>query len=247
MSERSVYLYVNNSKPYFSKYLNKEVLLVEPEFKGEITLRKIEHSLKNVKPLILSEFNNLSALSPLFLYCFNEDKISFQTFFTLTEAYQNLYPKNTEWILKNRQTFTGSYNYIRNRINLDEPAIAEDGKSYYFAKNPERSDAEFRVNSVIWLINLKTFEAKLFSNLKKVEAYLKSFSPEMTLRICGYYKDTGKIYKNYLFISHKHFIKVMSDASKPGLDKLDLKDVLVGVNLNNFIDKLKSILSKEKE
>lgn len=36
------------------------------------------------------------------------------------EAYQILFPKNTEEIIKNNKIFTGSYKMIRSRINIDE-------------------------------------------------------------------------------------------------------------------------------
>nr|QKS32161.1 GIY-YIG endonuclease [Sphaerobolus stellatus] len=242
MSATSVYLYVNNSKSYFSKHLNKHVRLVELEFTGDTKLRKIEHSLKNVNPLIL-DGKDLNNLDLLFLYCFSQDKKTYQTF--LTDAYRNLFPKNSEILIKNNKTFTGSYNYIRNRINLDVSVLAEDGKSYYLAKNPERLDTEIRDNSVLWLIDLEKFEAKLYPNLHKVVDYFKSISKsEITLRLCNYYKNTGKRYKNYLFLSHDYFIKVIPDASKPGIAFINFKAKLTDTQEEvEVLEKIKIIIS----
>lgn len=257
MSPRSVPLYLNNAKPYFSRKLNKEVLLVEPDYNEELTLRTVENRLKNTKALKLEKFlsgsmlallgKNLNELSPLFLYCFNSETKRFQTFFTLIEAYRKLYPKNSELLIKNKKTFTGPYNYIRSRINLEVPVVAEDGINYYFAKNPQRRDSEFRENSVLWVLNLEKNQAKLYPNLKKVVDYFKSISAEdITLRICSYYKDSGKIYKNDLFLSHDVFIKVYPEASQLGMDTINLVEIFSPENLNLFLGKIKSILEKNE-
>lgn len=56
MSYRSVPLYVNNAKSYLIRKLNKEVLLVEPDFNEELILRTVENRLKNAKPLNILNF-----------------------------------------------------------------------------------------------------------------------------------------------------------------------------------------------
>jgi hypothetical protein len=119
--------------PFFSSKLNKAVTLREPIFKGEAVIRTIEHKIKNTKALTLPEIS-LIDLSPLFLYCFNADKKAFSTFFTLTEAYQKLFPINTFELIANNKTFTGSYAYIRNRINENVPVLSENGSLFYLAK-----------------------------------------------------------------------------------------------------------------
>lgn len=111
------------------------------------------------------------------------------------------------------------------------PVVAENGINYSFAKNPKRSDSNFRDNSLLWVVNLETKQAKLYPNLKKGVDYFKSISADVTLRICGYYKDSGKVYKNYLFLSHDVFIKVYPDASKSGIDTIILLRHLSGNGL----------------
>lgn len=155
-----------------------------------------------------------------------QDKKTYQTFFTLTDAYKSLFPNNAEVLMagkrENNKTLTRSYNYIRNRINLDILVVAEDGKNYYFANNPEILETEAhsgRDNSVLWLIDLENYVGKLYPNSHKVIDYFKSISkPEIIgplgRRICNYYKNTGKIYKNYLLARH------LSDKGESCLSRL---------------------------
>jgi hypothetical protein len=166
MSYNTVSLYINNSKSYFSFKHKKSFLLRSANLNiadyvqkdpsialsarpaVEITSRKIEHTLKNTSILTLNKIK-LTELSTLFLYCFNQNKELVNTFFTITEIFSTLFPKKTKEILSDNKTFTGPYALIRNRINYDSPFIAEDGKLYYIAKNPNRNDSKFRENSVV--------------------------------------------------------------------------------------------------
>lgn len=235
MSYSSVPLYLNNSKPFYSKLLNNNFFLrtfdISPD-KSQIDiskenfavdLKKIEHKLKNTEVLTLKSLN-LNDLSLLFLYCFNENKETFTTFFTITELYKTLFPKKSEEILKNNKTFTGPYSIIRNRINLESPVLGEDGKLYFIAKNPNRIDSEFRENSVVWLIDTQLLEAKLFPNLNLVTEYVKAHN--ITLRQLQYHKNTGKVYKGFMVYNHIEFINLIKpfyweDGSfKPGIYKL---------------------------
>ena len=93
MSDSSVPLYLNNAKPYFIPSLDKFLTLRSPGFQGDIVLRKLNHVFKNASPLVLPNYK-LEELSPLFLYCFDEYKHNFNTFFTLTLAYARLFPTN---------------------------------------------------------------------------------------------------------------------------------------------------------
>jgi len=221
MSYRTIPLYLNNVKPFFSSKLNKLVMLREPEFKGELKLNTIEHKLKNTEVLSLPN-KSLDELSTLFLYCFNADKKTFTTFFTLTEAYRKLFPKKTANFIENNKTLTGPYNYIRNRINIDVPVLSENGYLYYFAKNPNRNDTEIRDNSVTWVISKTNLSAKLFPNLHKVVEFYSDSVSDLTLRKCNYYKKTGKSYRDYLFYSYVQFISIIPKAAEPGLDEIKL-------------------------
>lgn len=73
MGYRNVPLYLNNAKPFFTPNLDKFVTLRSPGFKGEIVLRSLSCQLKDTSPLVLP-FHKLEDLSPIFLYCFDEDK-----------------------------------------------------------------------------------------------------------------------------------------------------------------------------
>jgi hypothetical protein len=202
MSYRTIPLYLNNVKPFFSYKLNKLVTLREPAFTGELSLNTIEHKLKNTDVLNLPNYS-LNELSTLFLYCFNSDKTTFSTFFTLTEAYRNLFPKNTKYLIENNKTFTGPYNYIRNRVNIDVPVLSENGNHYYFAKNPNRKDTEIRENSVVWVISTQCLSAKLFPNLKKVVEFYSEPLSTLSLSKCNYYKNTGG--RSHKFIDNIYF------------------------------------------
>lgn len=148
MSIRSVPLYLNNAKPFFSTTLGKFVFLRSPGFEGQAEYRKIEAQIKFVSELILPNVK-LSDLSPLFIYVFNEAKETFVTYFTLTGVYRGLFPIKYEDYIKNNKLPQGVLNSIRARINKDLPVIAENGMKYYIAKNPERVENKFRDNSII--------------------------------------------------------------------------------------------------
>lgn len=69
MSTRSLGLYTNNSKSFYSKKLTKSVTLREPDFLGETVKKPIVHEIKNASPLTLYNLK-LTDLSTLFLYFF---------------------------------------------------------------------------------------------------------------------------------------------------------------------------------
>lgn len=223
MSYSSMPLYVDNSKPFFSKNQNKEFLIktlllikdseLEPKVGGECktptsaanegrfadsVIKKIEHKLKNVNVLNLINIK-LTELSSLLLYCFDKDKKTFTTFFTITDAYKSLFPKAAANLIKTNKTFTGSYAIIRNRINIDSPVISENGNAYYFAKNPDRKEIDIKDNSVIWLVNINLLSAELYPNLKRIVDNNMFSEFKLTSRKCLYYKDTGKVYSGFIF------------------------------------------------
>jgi hypothetical protein len=148
ISSSSVRLYVDNAKSYYSNLLNEEVILRSPQFNGIAIDRKIEAKLQNLTDLILPNIQ-LNKLSILYIYCYNEDKIIFTTFFTLTQAYQFLFPKQYNKYIKTGKFPTGALSLIRNRINKDDPVIGENKLKYFFAKNPIRNDIEFRDSAII--------------------------------------------------------------------------------------------------
>lgn len=160
MSYRSVPLYLNNAKPFFSPSLDKFVTLKSPGFEGVTVVKSLSHQFKNASPLVLPNYK-LEDLSPFFLYCFDEDRINFTTFFTLTQAYRGLFPKQYEELLNNNQHPTGVLNDIKFKVNLNEPVIAENGVKYFFAKNPARTEIDFRENAIIWAIEVQTLKAKV--------------------------------------------------------------------------------------
>jgi hypothetical protein len=137
MSYKNLHLYLNNAKPFFSPNLDKFVTLRTPGFKGEIVLRSLTHQLINTSPLVLPH-QKLEDLSPMFLYCFDEDKKNFTTFFTLTQAYRALFSKQYEEQVMNKKGPTGVLNVIKNKINLAVPVLAENGLKYYFAGSGSR-------------------------------------------------------------------------------------------------------------
>lgn len=230
MSYRSVPLYLNNAKPFFSPTLEKFVTLKSPGFEGKLELKIIQHK-KKASPLNLPN-HKLDKLSTVFLYCFTEDKINFTTFFTLTQAFRGLFPKQFEESLKFNQYPSGVLNSIKSRINLDLPIIAENGLKYYFAKNPAREENEFRENAIIMAIEVNTLQAKIYASTVKVAEDLSNLG--LTKRICTYYKDTGKIYKGYIFITYTNFINILPEIFVPGIDTYTLTDIQLNTLLTSY-------------
>ncbi|BDI12858.1 hypothetical protein (mitochondrion) [Phanerochaete sordida] len=230
MSYRSVPLYLNNAKPFFSPTLDKFVTLRSPGFKGKLEFKRIQHQLK-ASPLILPN-HKLDKLSIVFLYCFTEDKINFTTFFTLTQAFRGLFPKQFEEVLKINQYPSGVLNVIKSRINLDDPVIAENGLKYYFAKNPTREENVFRENAIILAIEVNTLQAKIYPSTVKVAEYLSNIG--LTKRVCTYYKDTGKVYNGYIFVTYTHFISILPEIFVPGVDTYTLTDIQLNTLLTSY-------------
>lgn len=215
---RSIPLYLNNAKSLFSNHLEKYVYLRSPDFTGKPISRVIRHELTSRKNLIL--FNlSLEKLNPLFLYCFNEDKKDFITFFTFSGIFRFLFPSKYLDILEKGKIPGGVLNKIIVRINKEESILGENGLSYYIAKNPSRIDNEIRDASVIWLINTETFIGKLFPSIPKIaENY-----PEFSIRMCNYYRDTGKINKNHIFVSNLKLVEVYPENLGLDLDTLNFE------------------------
>lgn len=228
MSYSSVNLYINNTKPYYSSIHNKNFLIRSSNLDHSlnmsniITTKSIEHKLKNTEQLKLND-QKLTDLSILFLYCFDCNKNLIYTFFTITEIFSNLFPEKTKNILKNKGSFTGPYSIIRMRINLESPILAEDGNIYYIGKNPCRKDTTFREKSLIWLINVNLMEGNLYSNLKTLSNHVSKLNNDISLRILDYHKDTGRIYKNFIIISHIKLIKLIpsiKDITNQGISQI---------------------------
>jgi hypothetical protein len=50
----------------------------------------------------------------------------------------------------------------------------------------------------------------------------------ITLRKCDYYKDTGKIYNDYMIFSHMEIVKIIPsilDIVKRGISKIDITNI----------------------
>lgn len=64
--------------------------------------------------------------------------------------------------------------------------------------------------------------ATLYPNINKVAESLSHLN--ISLRKCSYYRNTGRVYNGFLFISHSQFISVIPEASKPGVSKVSLTE-----------------------
>lgn len=64
----------------------------------------------------------------------------------------------------------------------------------------------------------------MFPNLPKAVDYYSDSVSNLTLRKCNYYKNTGKMYREYLFYSYVEFISIIPKADKPGLDEIKLTE-----------------------
>lgn len=232
MSYRSVPLYLNNAKPFYSSTLEKFVLLKSPDFTDITTIRKIGHLPQNYPELSLPN-SKLNELSRLFLYAFDEGKTSFTTFFTLTEAYHALFPTLFATYLNNNKFPTGVLNVIRFRINKDVPVVAEHGAKYYFAKNPQRAEADFRENSVLWAISIKELVARLYPSTNGVATALASVG--ITQRMCAYYKNTGKPCKGFIFVTNDQLLKILPEIYVPGADTLHLTEAQLTAIINSLV------------
>ena len=230
MSYRSVPLYLNNAKPFFSPTLDKFVTLKSPGFDGKLESKNIQHKFKG-DALILPN-QKLDNLSSVFLYCFAEDKIKFTTFFTLTQAFRGLFPKQYEELFKNNQIPRGVLNKIKLRINLDEPIIAENGLKYYFAKNPTRKDNNFRENAIILAIEINTLQAKIYASTVKVAEDLSNLG--LTKKICTSHKDTGKVFNGYIFVTYTQFNNILPEIFVPGIDTYTLTDIQLNTLLTSY-------------
>lgn len=56
----------------------------------------------------------------------------------------------------------------------------------------------------------------------------------LTKRMCSYYKDTGIIFKGFLFISNKKFISILPEAIIPGAVTLKLTQAQINTLVSSF-------------
>lgn len=232
MTYRSVPLYINNAKPFYSSTLEKFVLLRSPDFTDTPTVRKIEHQHNYVPELSLPNFK-LNELSRLFLYAFDEGKTNFTTFFTLTEAYCAFFPTLSATYFNNNKYPTGVLNVIRFKINKEAPVVAENGAKYYFAKNPQRVESDFRENSVLWAISVKDLLAKLYPSTNGAATALASVG--ITKRMCTYNKNTGKSCKGFIFVTNGQLMNILPEIYVPGADSLHLTEAQLNAIINSLV------------
>ena len=236
MTYRSVQLYINNTKPYFSKLLNKNVWLRDPYFENESAHKTIEHTLQNTMPVQGIE---LDKLNPLFIYCFNNDKKTIKTtFLNIIEAFEILFPnRTTEHYKKAKSGLGGPSGFLRSRINLDSIITAEDGFNYFLVQNPIRDHikSNFKSDNFTWVVNEKTLKANLYLNLNEAWSYLVKTENNLTIRMVKYYRSILKVYNGYLFISHVKLIEILPNIynKDKGISELKLTKAQFNSLINN--------------
>lgn len=143
---QSIASYINNTKQFKSKLLNQNVTLRAPDVSEEdITTRSLSAKLVNTQELNLKGCP-LSTLSPQFIYAFEQDKTTFEVFYSVTDAFERFYPPSAPADIP-KDTLYNLSRVIRIRVNLEEPLKIEDGTLRYFAQNPLRVNRGIRHNT----------------------------------------------------------------------------------------------------
>ena len=111
--------------------------------------------------------------------------------------------------------------------------MAENGAKYYFAKNPQREESDFRANSVLWVISVQELLATLYPSAKAASEALANIG--VTKRICAYHKNTGKAYKGFIFVTNEKLISILHERFAPGVDSLHLTEAQLNEIINSLV------------